>query len=570
MVMSTGIHNHQTGSGPQNNYNAVGTQNINTFNTASQPLKTLSDAVAGVGASHNAEQQYSRGECLPGTREKVIGSILEWILAKELPICWLSGTAGVGKTAIAMTVAKAVKEEGRLVCSFFFFRSDPRRNNPSALVLSIAHGLGVTNPSYRILIDRRILDDPKILEARMEEQFRELVVKPHGRQTPAPLPQKSQKPSFCQKWSGRIQKALGKCPLMAKDLDRQGSADDREVPDLVIIDGLDECGDERTQKRILSMIQSTFLTSPDFPLRFLICSRPEAWLQEAFTANSLSRLSKSILLNEEFRPAEDIVKFYRHQFQEIVSDPKYRQIRFPHPWPTEEDLETLVEKSCSQFVYAATVSRFIADTDDHPVDQLRLILESNPNSQPGASPYKALDTLYNIILTANRNPDKVCPILAAIVILSEFMSPTPASIELILGLPEGQVAVRLWGMHSVLYIGGWDDWIAVHHTSFREYLVDPNRSRNFHIDVDTQKYAIARQWLLNLTTSKVLTYSPSQLYSKGTKAFFYQWFQLCTSIPKPSRDLLDDLWNVDIAPACLWSLNWGKTFEKLVQWVREY
>ncbi|KAK1222902.1 hypothetical protein PQX77_014231 [Marasmius sp. AFHP31] len=88
-----------------------------------------------------------------------------------------------------MTVAKAVEEEGRLVTSFFFFRSVPRRNNPSALVLAIAHDLVVTNPSCQTLIDQRIMNNPKILEARMVNQFRELVMKPYGRQTPPP-PQK--------------------------------------------------------------------------------------------------------------------------------------------------------------------------------------------------------------------------------------------------------------------------------------------------------------------------------------------------------------------------------------------
>ncbi|KAL0063377.1 hypothetical protein AAF712_009686, partial [Marasmius tenuissimus] len=472
-------------------------------------LKSLSDAVAGVGASHNAEQQYDRGECLPGTREKVLRIIREWILAKgnELPICWLSGTAGVGKTAIAITIAKGCEREDRLVSSFFFFRSDPKRNNPSALVLTIAHGLVVTNPPCRILIDQRILDDPKILEAQMEDQFRELVMKPYIRQTPPP--QESEKPSLRQKLSGRIRKYLGKRSLAEKDRDRQhGSPNETEVPNLVIMDGLDECGDEPTQQRILSMIQFAFHNSPHLPLRFLICSRPEAWLQEAFADDSLSRLSKSISLTNDFNPAEDILYYYRHQFRKIVRSPKYKQVRFPDPWPTEEVLETLVDKSCSQFVYAATVSRFIAHANKHPMDQLPLVLKRAPNSQSGTSPYEALDTLYNIILTANPDPDETHPILAAIVVLSgeTYLSLTPANIELLLGLRPGQVALGLRGMHSVLNVRGRNDAITVHHTSFRDYLVDQNRSRNFHIDIDSQKYVLARQWLQNLTTSKVRTY----------------------------------------------------------------
>ncbi|KAK1222905.1 hypothetical protein PQX77_014234 [Marasmius sp. AFHP31] len=567
--MNTGIQNHQSGSGLQ--------INNKTADTVSHPFKTLRDAVASVGASHDAEQQSSRGECLPGTREEVIRIIWEWILSKgnEHPICWLSGTVGVGKTAIAMTVAKAAGKEGRLVCSFFFFRSDPRRNNPSALVLSIAHGLAVTNPSCRVVIDERISENPEVREAPIEDQFRELVMKPcgPGHQT-TPLLQKPQKPSLRQKWSGRIQNFVGRRSLAEKDLEQQGGANETELPNLIIIDGLDECGDEQTQNHILSMIQSAFHDSPHFPLRFLICSRPEAWLQEAFASDRLSRLSKSIPLNNGFRPAEDIMKYYRHQFREIITSPKYNRVQFPDPWPTEEDLEILVDKSCNQFVHAASVSSFTAHADEHPMDQLRLVLEGAPNSQPGTSPYRELDTLYNAILTSNCNPDEVCPILAPIVILSglDNIYPTPALIELILGLPSGQVALRLRGMHSVLNIRDRDNAITVHHTSFREYLFDRTRSGHLYIDINTQEYVIARQWLQNLTTSRVRTYSPNQLYSDGADAFFEGWIKLCRLIPKPSRDLLDDLWNVDLAFAFLriGGRHWDVIFEDLVPWVRKY
>ncbi|KAK1229038.1 hypothetical protein PQX77_007918 [Marasmius sp. AFHP31] len=557
--MNTGIQNHQTSSGLQNNNNATGTQNINfanCFNTvASHPLQSLWNAIVGVGASHNAEQQYARGECLSGTREEVLRIIREWILSngREFPICWLSGTAGVGKTAIAITIAKECEQEGRLASSFFFFRSDPKRNNPSALVLTIAHGLVAKIPSCRVSINQRISNDPTILEAQMEDQFQELVVKPYGR--------------YIFSWSARIWRLLGSLSLART-----------EVPRLVIIDGLDECGDERTQQRILYMIRSAFGSSSYSPLRFLICSRPEAWLQEVFAADPLSRLLKSILLNNDFRPVADIMKYYRHQFREIISSPKYNQVQFPDPWPTEEDLETLVDKSCSQFIYAVTVSRFIVHAGNDPKDQLCLVLESTSNSQTGASPYRELDALYNTILSANPDHDKVRPILAAIVILLgsklgiwEELELTPAFIELLLGLPAGQVALRLRGMHSVLNIRGRDDAITVHHTSFRDYLLDRTRSHHFHIDIDSQRYDIARQWLQNLTTSKILSYSPSQLHSDGTKYFFQSWRRLCVWIPKPTWDLLDDLWNVDLAFTHLRIRSkWSDAFEELVPWVRKY
>ncbi|KAL0567587.1 Rho guanine nucleotide exchange factor [Marasmius crinis-equi] len=51
---------------------------INAGNGSSRRVRTLSDAVAGVGASHDAEQQYDRGDCLPGTREQALATIHKW------------------------------------------------------------------------------------------------------------------------------------------------------------------------------------------------------------------------------------------------------------------------------------------------------------------------------------------------------------------------------------------------------------------------------------------------------------------------------------------------------------
>ncbi|KAL0563558.1 hypothetical protein V5O48_018508, partial [Marasmius crinis-equi] len=190
------VQNTNTGLEGQNNYNVPG-QNFkyggdqivgvnigrdlvqNATTTISNPHKSLWDAIAGVGASHRAKQQYSCGECLEGTRIEVLRIIHDWRTSDSdvPPICWLSGPAGVGKTAIAMTVVKSC-EEDRLIESFFFFRFDPKRNNPSALTLAIAHGLGVTIPRLESVTDDRITADPKILEATLELQFRELVLKP--------------------------------------------------------------------------------------------------------------------------------------------------------------------------------------------------------------------------------------------------------------------------------------------------------------------------------------------------------------------------------------------------------
>ncbi|KAK1231012.1 hypothetical protein PQX77_005873 [Marasmius sp. AFHP31] len=436
---------------------------------------SLWNAVAGLGASHTAEQQFGRGSCLPGTRVGTIEAIWDWLtIGKGKPICWLAGAAGVGKSAIAMTVAQQSELRNDLISLFFFFRFDPRRNNPSALVLTISHGLVVKTPFRRDTIDKIISDDPTILEARIEKQFRELVVQPI-----------LQKKSLWKRMVG---------PTVRKD------------PKLVIVDGLDECGDEATQLRILDTISSAFCEHPHISLRFLICSRSEFWIQEAFNDKPLRELSKVILLDASFRPDEDIKRYYLYHFQQIATSAKYGQVEFPTPWPSEEDLEALIQRACGQFIYAVTVIKFVMLAYSHPMSQLRIILENTPNQQRRVSPYHELDVLYHVILSCNPDYEKVLPILAVILVLQPHLTPSPTYIELIFGLPKGDIALTLRAMCSVLDICGPSDEIRIYHNSFREYLRDRDRSLNFFIDISAQKYLVAQKWLQNVLNSRIQTY----------------------------------------------------------------
>ncbi|KAL0065423.1 hypothetical protein AAF712_007632 [Marasmius tenuissimus] len=128
--VGSSYNNYNSGPGTQNNNNATN-QYVNYGDHTGPGVVVNSpghgplwEAIADVGASHTAEQQYDRGSCLEGTRIELLGRIHRWRQAEGEPLCWLTGTAGVGKTAIAMTVAKACEEEGALVSSFFFFRLD--------------------------------------------------------------------------------------------------------------------------------------------------------------------------------------------------------------------------------------------------------------------------------------------------------------------------------------------------------------------------------------------------------------------------------------------------------------
>ncbi|KAJ8072343.1 hypothetical protein PM082_015902 [Marasmius tenuissimus] len=519
-------HNVHNGAGDLNVHNVEGDLVQNNFTTTdSHPhLRRLYDAVAGVGASHTSKQQFARGKCLEGTREEAIGDIHDWRASGDpsLPICWLSGTAGVGKTAIAMTVAQAC-EQDELVASFFFFRSDPKRNNPDALVSTIAVGLVSKIPSLRTFIDQQFSQNPMILDVNLEHQFRELVVKP----------------SLQMERSGL----------------ELGSA--QKVPNLVIIDGLDECGDEGTQSRILLTILSSYQRLPGStwsPLKFLICSRPEAWIWESFDNEDLSQLTHRVALNNASQTDRDIEQFFLHEFEAIRTHPKFARLPFPMPWPSKMELGQLVQKSSSQFVYAATAVKFINTPYSNPLDQLHTILEYNPVNQSSNSPFPELDRLYHIILSMNPNRERLLSILAPILIgASHGLEPSPEFIEILLDLTYGEVDLTLRAMHSVLDIrGGWDI-IAVYHTSFREYLVDRTRSGIFSIDLrPAQTTYLARRWLQALSTERLRRDGFHQIFKRERLSLYTGWIPFCSHLSAPiSQELIADLQNVELSVVSL-------------------
>ncbi|KAF9263204.1 hypothetical protein L218DRAFT_839970, partial [Marasmius fiardii PR-910] len=72
---------------------------------------------------HNSQARFPQPKCAEGTRETILKDLLQWAHtspSQEVPcVCWLWGSAGAGKSAIAQTVAERC-EGNKLLASFFF------------------------------------------------------------------------------------------------------------------------------------------------------------------------------------------------------------------------------------------------------------------------------------------------------------------------------------------------------------------------------------------------------------------------------------------------------------------
>ncbi|KAL0567916.1 hypothetical protein V5O48_014080, partial [Marasmius crinis-equi] len=555
---------------------------------------TLRDAVAGVGASYDAEQQFDRGDCLPGTREQALATIHEWRTSAEPgnpPICWLLGTAGLGKTAMAINIAKTCAANKSLAASFICFRSDPNRNNPSLLFLTIAHDLTMSIPSLRQFIDDRVAFDPRIINSRLEEQFRELVVKASLELVVKPSISSNPftswlrqvlKRAFRKRVPKHTPSSQHSNPFTSKSRKAPGEAltelsPPSNYPNLVVIDGLDECGDSEMQLRVLSTIFSAFETSPHPPLRFLICSRPEAWIREALYSERFHLLAKHIVLDNDFHAGKDIERYLLHEFHDIVTSPEYSHIVFPHPWPSPDVVAWLVETSCGQFIYIVTVMRWIRAKGFHPFKQLDVILKLSPK-RPSSAPYAPLDNLYHVILSTHPDSETLQHVLAAILFLPHIpnlppqfqggkKAGTPKFIEWVLGLPSGQVSLTLRSMHSILHIGRSDEQIRVHHTSFTDFLHEEARSGDFFLDESPLQHFLLQQWLQNLIA---IFHQQLDSEDQPLSLHYYDlqggWLAFSQHVPDVPTEVLSDLEMLDLSALLTMALHtdrWYRLFQLL-------
>ncbi|KIL69068.1 hypothetical protein M378DRAFT_64399, partial [Amanita muscaria Koide BX008] len=301
-------------------------------------------------ARHDSSAQDPTRRVHPGTRQYVLKRIRDWVdnsSAKER-ILWLHGPAGVGKSAIAQTIARSYAQE-KLAATFFFFRSDPGRNDGNRLFTTLAWQFAYSFPATKNALIHSLNKRPDIPMTDVETQFEELIVKP-----------------FLALKSSGVQ-----------------------LPDpVVIIDGVDECSDDDLQQRFLKIIGNA-VKDNRVPLRFLICSRPEAHIQDAI--NIFRSLTLSLDLAEFNDANKDIEKYLKAEFSRIAKEQDLGTA-----WPGQPIIQEFVSKASGQFIYASTVIKYVGDKYSSAETQLDIIRGLRPPLT--ISPFAELDELYKEIL----------------------------------------------------------------------------------------------------------------------------------------------------------------------------
>jgi hypothetical protein len=240
---------------------------------------------------------------------------------------------------------------------------------------------------------------------------------------------------------------------------------------LAVVDGVVECGpDDQAHAELLRVLGAAVGELRGVPIVFLIASRPEYEIRTAFNRNPFSALTKSLVLDDQYAPDKDI-KVY---FDSII-----RKIRQEHislsraPWPAEHDVDLLVSKASGQFVFAATVIKFIDSPRYDPANRLEIIL--GIVSAGNETPFALLDALYCFILGSVADLERVLQVLALLLLAG------PGGRRLGLEKADELLGfdIRTAVVHSLLFVPppAEDALPRICHASLYDFLRDRARAR---------------------------------------------------------------------------------------------
>ena len=398
----------------------------------------LNDMPYAGGAKFN-----SKKECLPGTRTSIINDISDWVNSSDGPrICLLSGVAGSGKSSIANTVAHRFKDLGRLGSSFCFDRSHAADRRPDNLFSTIARDLAdLDHQRKSALWD--VIQEERSLRTTHDpaEQFEKFILLPTAN-------------------------------LMAIG------------PILIVIDALDESGDKIARKALLSILgQEVSRLPPNF--RILVTSRAEADIQETFD-NHPHAICMHMGAIDPKSTDHDISVFVLSQLSEVKGLDQSQHAEWCH---------RLVEKAEGLFQWASTVCLFIA-TDFNPTGRLEAVLSLGPQSDKEAF----LDDLYQTILKELFKSQSKTTIgllkqnLGMVLAVKDPLSlPSLEGLRCIIGSSGHGPSMDILRPLGSLLTGVTGNLVPVRplHSSFRDFLISEDSSKEFFIDTSLRDESLA-------------------------------------------------------------------------------
>ncbi|KAJ3536254.1 hypothetical protein NMY22_g6109 [Coprinellus aureogranulatus] len=406
----------------------------------SRAFDHLHNHIAG-DALHNSDERCDAPKCYPETRKAVQQDIYGWITHEgddsdggPPKILWLTGPAGAGKTAIAGSIAETCDDEGILTHEASFDRN-------VGLLPTTARCL--TAPPRTILSS--VERDPYIFRKTLSAQCKALAFEPVPR-------------------GYRDNRAL-----VPPQGHHHHGLDEVEAPNSRQLEPHEaRQANEIEQNEILSALFDA-VCEPRFPFRVLIVSRPERNIRDFFSQQA-NQVTRSVFLDDSYNPDSDIQLFLEAKFSDFR-----RRYKLPVSWPGDSVLAVLRNKASGQFIYAATVVRFLfTRTAMSPQARLDCLMQSQERHTPVSGTFfSPLDEIYARILRSSPDPILSTRLLGAL----HFLRRSASFLRQLLQESPGQVDYLLEYLSSLVSIPE-DGCLphVFHHRSLIDFLENSERS----------------------------------------------------------------------------------------------
>jgi hypothetical protein len=389
---------------------------------------------------------------------QLLEDVATWMAdTKDKPVFWLTGVAGTGKTTVAKSVADMASKENYLVVTFFFSHAYADRRDYSKVIPTLAYQLA-RDARLRPHIVAAIDSDKDTVTSSMAIQAKKLLF--DGLRAPS-------------------------------------SPIGRRV--LIVLDALDECQKDSNHINGGDLIPILLAGLKDIPfVKVFLTSRPEPSIERMFKRKDLQGATFTLALHRDIEKGmvrADIARYLDHELSKLRD-----AIPNIPVFPTEADMQLLLERTDTLFIYARTVVEYVSHPVGRPDRRLAALLYTKP-AQSGQR-YGRLDELYSYILkeasgasTAFGSVDAdLRSTLAALALVQQPL--TADGLAVMAGVNLDACNECLRRISALLdYQHDTDEPVRLMHLSFPDFLSDPRRCDTlpgYVVDVASDHLRIVR------------------------------------------------------------------------------
>jgi len=416
-----------------------------------------------------------RDPCMAGTRLDILQEIETGIKDTDgHNVIWIKGSPGVGKSALAASIAIRLKDKGRDVIWFRFDRTQSTTITTDALWRVVAREFARLYPS---ICQHLTQGNTELISSDIDRLFDILIKEP---------------------------------------LSTLNGISHGELP-VIVIDALDECGglrhDPPGRKDYTALLRTLRRwVEVDHLKRFklVITSRPEIRITQTFPDSISTHINipSGSDVRPEDRASNDIRRFLKSRLDGMEVEPA---------WSTKV-LDYLVPRALGVFIWATTVADFLQDNPRVRFD----ILEKRKQGD-NAEGLDDLDSLYSTVITTsfkgalNREIKAITSVLGAIIFAKQ-----PLDDSMLIKLPgvEGLDMLQFIrnGLMSVINSG---PILRFHHRSFEDFLLSSSFRQALPDLSDVQDRGLHERQLaalcLNCMVSSELHFNMCKLESSNIK-----------------------------------------------------